>query len=362
MNHVEVKENDVFKTVRSKYYNYNFDKVTGVFARWGETIEDDPQIAPYGPEILDIEISTSIHPEKQLTLDRNRLSNVGGCKGSCDFCYKSNKHNLPTYNMTFEEFKTIFDLIPKTLTQIAFGIMNIDTNPDFFKMMDYAKENGVVPNFTCHGLDDMTDELAKRISETCGAVAVSVYNKEKSYDTIKKLTDAGMTQVNIHFMICEETFKKAAEVMDDIVTDPRLRKLNAMVLLSLKQKGGGEGYTPLSFEKFCTLIRHAEVIGIRYGMDSCTATKYTKYLKEVKKDESMLQYVEPCESSLMSSYINAQGDYYACSFAEGEGMWKNGLSVLECSNFLEDIWFNDINQLFRTNLLHNNRACPLFKI
>ena len=40
--------------------------------------------------------------------------------------------------MTFDEFKIIFDKMPKTLTQIAFGIMDIKTNPDFFKMMEYA--------------------------------------------------------------------------------------------------------------------------------------------------------------------------------------------------------------------------------
>ena len=60
----------------------------------------------------------------------------------------------------FEEFKTIFHKVneKRVLTQIAFGIMNISTNPDFFKMMEYTKERGVIPNFTCHGID-MTKEM-----------------------------------------------------------------------------------------------------------------------------------------------------------------------------------------------------------
>ncbi|KKK77470.1 hypothetical protein LCGC14_2853300 [marine sediment metagenome] len=47
------------------------------------------------------------------------------------------------------------------LGQIAFGICDIKTNPDFFKMMEYAREQGVIPNYTCHGLD-VTKEVAKK--------------------------------------------------------------------------------------------------------------------------------------------------------------------------------------------------------
>jgi hypothetical protein len=39
-----------------------------------------------------------------------------------------------------EEFKTIFHKIPNALTQIAFGICDIDSNPDFFKNYDGVKK------------------------------------------------------------------------------------------------------------------------------------------------------------------------------------------------------------------------------
>lgn len=53
----KVIENDNEKTVRSEKYNYNFNKKTGFFARWGKTENDDPLYAPM-PEILDIEVTT----------------------------------------------------------------------------------------------------------------------------------------------------------------------------------------------------------------------------------------------------------------------------------------------------------------
>ena len=82
-------------------YNYTYDKISGLFRRWGETYDDDPEYSPAGPEILDLEIS------------------VNGCPNNCKFCYKSNS-NESAVNMTFETFKSIIDKMPKTLTQIAF--------------------------------------------------------------------------------------------------------------------------------------------------------------------------------------------------------------------------------------------------
>ena len=54
---MKLLENDELKIVKSKKYNYFFNKKTGFFARWGETKEDDPIMAP-APEIADIEITT----------------------------------------------------------------------------------------------------------------------------------------------------------------------------------------------------------------------------------------------------------------------------------------------------------------
>lgn len=43
--------------VKSPAYNYAFNVTSGFFQRWGETQEDDPTWSPFGPEIMDIEIS-----------------------------------------------------------------------------------------------------------------------------------------------------------------------------------------------------------------------------------------------------------------------------------------------------------------
>lgn len=336
----KILENSTSKHVRSESYNYSFDKVTGRFARWGKTQEDDPHMAP-APEILDLEISTG-----------------GDCLGNCPFCYKANGGDQPTHNMTFDEFKTVFHKMPRTLTQIAFGIMNINTNPDFFKMMEYSRNHGVIPNYTCHGLDT-TPEIAEKTAQVCGAVAVSCYNKNATYNSVKMFNDAGMKQVNIHFMIARETYDRALEIIDDAVEDSRLAGLNAIVFLQLKKKGRGEdGYNYVGAEKYKELVEYAKIRGVRIGFDSCSAPLYFKAVEHNEQDfQRAMLFAEPCESSLFSSYINSYGIFYPCSFSEGMGNWNEGLSVLECNDFAQDIWNHKKTKSFRTALLGSSSGC-----
>ncbi len=367
---MKIVEKEDTKALLSENYNFLFNKKTGFFARWGKTPKDDPQFSPFGPEILDLEISSG-----------------GDCLGNCPFCYKCNGGDQPTHNMTFDEFKTIFDLMPKTLTQIAFGIMNIQTNPDFFRMMEYAKENGVAPNFTCHGLD-MTPEIAKRVSTLCGAIAVSLVNKKKTFETIKALLAEGMTQINIHYMLSEETYDRAFEIVDEISQDPEMKGFNAIVFLQYKAKGRNpDGFNSvLDINKYRTLTNHCESKDMRYGFDSCSGPIFMESIKasvisfdennsanenkaikfvnaeRKRKEEFISMFVEPCESGLFSSYINCHGEFFVCSFAEGENDWQEGLDVLNCEDFLKDIWNHPRLELWRKRLIDRNRECPIYDL
>ena len=349
-----VFDNDKMKALKSENYNFLFKKEDGFFARWGKTTEDDGDFSVSWPEIIDMEISTSCH----------------GVGKVCSFCYKSN--NPKGDYMNFETFKKVFAKLPPTITQLAAGIGDIDGNPDMFKIFDYCRKNGVIPNVTINGAR-MTPELYDNLAKYCGAVAVSVYDKNVTYNAIKELTDRGMTQINIHFMISTQTIDQAYEVIDDVQSDPRLAKMNAVVFLSLKQKGNAKiGFTQLSQEKFNELCKYALSKNTRFGFDSCSSTKFFNYLdsdesltKEFK--EQMYQCIEPCESSVFSSYISC-GDskngpkYYPCSFCEGIKGWEDGIDILSADNFIDDVWYNEKTQNFKKKLLSCGRDCPIYTI
>lgn len=86
-------EDETNKKVRSEKYNYNFNKVTGYFVRWGETLQDDPIMAPW-PEILDIEVEERC----------NGVPGLNGIESPCHFCSPDNTMvNIPTGSKNISE-------------------------------------------------------------------------------------------------------------------------------------------------------------------------------------------------------------------------------------------------------------------
>ena len=336
MSKIEILDNDQVKLVQSEGYNYIFNKVSGFFARWGKELGEDPEGAPF-PEILDIEVSTI-------------------CRNGCSFCYKGNTGNGK--NMTLETFCKIIDKMEYNgisfLTQIAFGAdAGAVSNPELFDMMRYARRKGIVPNIT---VADISEGTAEELVKVCGAVAVSRYtDKDKCYDSVKRLTDLGLRQTNIHIMLSEETIGQVWETIRDYGKDERLRGLNAIVILSLKKKGRGLNHRVVSQEKFNEIVEYCLENGVPLGFDSCSAPKFLKAI-EGHADRAKFEILaEPCESTLFSSYINVDGEFYSCSFCEGVGFGK-GINVLEQEDFIRDVWKGETTEKWRERLLRNRRC------
>jgi len=370
-----VKDTENYKAFKSENYNFFFNKEDGFFVRWGKgdysvdckdkitkqevdlyllwtkiwgkklnlkdfvrDLESDPINGL--PEIADIEISTA-------------------CKQGCAFCYKDNK--ISGENMSLETFKKVFSKLVVTTTQIAFGITEIDANPDMWDIFDYTRSQGVIPNVTING-SGMKPEYFDKLAERCGAVAVSAYNKDNTYNTIKELTDRGMKQINIHQMICLENFDESMQILKDRMTDSRLDKLNAIVLLSLKPRGRAEGrFHKLPQEKFDELVNFALDNKIGIGFDSCGCHKFLKTIEKNSQYKYVETCAEPCESTLFSCFLNVKGNFYACSFCEN----NEGLSVLECKNFLKDIWYNKSTENFREGVINcrnSNTSCSVYDV
>lgn len=343
-------------------YHYLMDMKTGFFVEWGKTLDDDPIKAPAN-NILDIEVTTKCTGPGNYLYDQygSKTHTESGC---CAFCYKSNTPNGK--NMSLDTFRKVIDKMPITLTQIAIGAdAHLDQNPYLWDMMDYANSKGIAVNITCANVDD---ETAKLLSQKCKAVAVSRYqNKDWCYDSIKRLTDLGMKQVNMHQVIMQENIEVVKETINDIKTDPRLKKLNAIVFLSLKTKGRGEKFHPLTDEQFKELINLCREKNINWGCDSCSAPKVMKAYKDDPDYEKVFEAVMSCESTLESAYINVDGEYFPCSFTEGTKDWKKGIPVISSMDFVESIWNNDRTKAFRKKLCENVdenkcRNCPLYNI
>lgn len=350
--HYTIQEDGTLKKFHSKDLNYVFNKKTGFHAQWGKTKEENPERSHYGPIIADIEV-VSMCKGPGVTDPTNK-----GKGHLCSFCYKANTPKGEY--MTLESFKTIFKKLPPTLTQIAFGAdADCSLNPDLFLMMDYCRNNEynyVIPNIT---VADITQETANKLGKVCGAVSVSWYGmhtkKEYCYDSIFKLSTQlrsvvdgnTLESINMHFMLSKETLPYINELIDDIKNDKRLEKLNAVVFLSLKQKGRGTTFNGCTQEEFNGVVKLMMENGIGFGFDSCTAPKWIKSIEGHPRESEFVEMSEPCESTSFSLYINEKGQCVPCSFMEK--MDWNGVSdvtyfdmlsedIKNSKDFLDKVW------------------------
>jgi MoaA/NifB/PqqE/SkfB family radical SAM enzyme len=342
----KIKESSDIKVLVSPEYNYVFNKKNGNMMSWGKTPDDDPDVCPYGPVIADIEVSTVCH----------------GIGTPCSFCYKSNTPKGD--NMSLETFKKVFDMLPRTLTQIAFGIGDVDGNPELFDMFRYCNDHGVKPNVTMNGAR-MTPGLYDRFVEQCGAIATSYYDDDVCFDNIAELSKRGLRQCNIHAMLCNETYQSCVELINKAKTDPRLSGLNAIVFLLMKPKGDRNKFTSLRDKKlYGILIDHAMDKGVNIGFDSCGASAFVDWAKLRKRDE-LVKLAEPCESTRQSIYISCDGRAMPCSFFDRPD--KPGIELLEVTDFVKEVWdsklFEDFRERIHASTDCNGCAhCPIYDL
>lgn len=344
MDDLKIIETGNLKKVRSKDYNYNFDKENGMFISWSDKLENDAEFCPYGPNICDIEISTICHGIGNIK-EYNVNEPYKSCK-PCNFCYKTNSGCGK--NMSLDTLKKLLFKLPKTVCQVAYGIGSLDSNPDLWGILEYTRSQGIVPNITINGWH-LTDEYAEKLAKVCGAISVSKYApKDVCYNAVEKLGKLkdkdGYTlrQVNIHQLIAHETVKSCIEVIDDKINDERLEKLDSIVYLTLKPKGDRNTLHVPTCEDYKEVLTHAINNNIQIGSDSCGSGILYKVFKDMDMEDRVKNSIISCESfGIESAYINVDGIFYPCSFAEGVGEWQEGLDVLNCNDFLQDIWFNE---------------------
>ncbi len=356
-----IGENDKWKWVNSPNYHYIFRKADGLFLRWGKTHEDDPQWSPIGAELADVEISKNGCPKAWSNGTGNGAGNSTSGNPdkpfpsqSCPYCYKSNTTAEPE-NMSLDTFKTIIRKIGPQLTQVALGLTGVQTNPDLIPIMQHCRNVGVVPNYTLSGVD-LTDEIAEATGRLAGAVAVSYHGDwGLCRNTIERMSKAGVKQVNIHAVTTDkETLVELIHQIKMVQGRPDF-KLNALVFLSLKPKGRAARMHNISEQDLVEVVNMARVLDIGVGFDSCSAHRALAiYGKEQE------QYIEPCESSLFSGFVDVYGMFHPCSFAEGEVEFPQGIYIPGQENFRRDVWMAPEVVQWRDNLLKLGRTCPLF--
>lgn len=356
-----IKQNLRFKHFRSENYNYAFDLRSGHFHRWGKGGKIQPPWAPYGPEVLNIEISAG-----------------SGCPMTCASCYKKNKTGDNPKNMSFETFKSIFDRLPCVIgknsgnkiyftTQIHFEITSINTHPEIWDIFDYCRENSVIPNVTINGADSMDQNTMMRLVDTCGMINVSINltNYEHGLNDIQRMLKYGADRLNIHYIInTQSTDFLYDTLLPAIKEDKRLRALHKIVFLGLKPVNRGAAFDVLPGGEYIRLLNYCLKKKIQFSYDTCSAASFEKAanfldltpLEKIK----ILEKSNRCEAGLYSGYIDVEGKWWHCSFGQGMDKANGYVDVSKVKDFHDEVWMAEPIKKWRNEVFKNHRECSLF--
>jgi len=170
---------------------------------------------------------------------------------------------------------------------------------------------------------------------------------------------------NIHQLLSKETLDDVYQLLKDSKTDSRLSKLNAIVFLSLKQVGRGVKYNCVSQLEYNKLVKYCLDNNIRFGFDSCGASRFLESVKDHPDYKTFTMLAEPCESLRMSCFINVHGKVSPCSFLEEKMINESGIDIINCSDFMTDVWFNEKVINFRNKSIecaNKMLGCPVYNI
>ncbi|MHA1816064.1 MAG: radical SAM/SPASM domain-containing protein [Candidatus Heimdallarchaeaceae archaeon] len=322
------------KFFRCDTYEIFFSTHTGLEIMQGRNGHEDP-FSLHLPSLLDVGI-------------------MGHCKHKCRFCYQGHEDEP---NMKLEDFKSIIDQVKHHTNQVALGGRGDPNHHENFKeIIEYAHLNGVVPNYTTSGID-LTDEHIE-ISKMCGAVAVSDYQQDYTYDALQRFMDAGI-KTNIHLIFTYASYDEAIKILYG--SDPwkgrvDIDKLNAVIFLLFKAAGAGKDFpwqpTKLQLKIFAELV-FTPKSKFKIGMDSCLINHVLQY---VEPDEVQRMSIDSCEGARMSAYITPDMKLMPCSFAD-KAKWAIPMTKKKDINY---IW-NRSNPFksFRKILKNNQCCCPL---
>ena len=309
-----------------------FDTDNGFYVRSGviengKDTDVDPFMAAY-PELIDVGIMGSCAHASICT--------VG--------CYQGGIDNQKP-NMALSDYRSIIDQSKGKVFQIALGGHgDPNKHEDFEAILRYTRENNIVPNYTTSGLL-LTDREVGLTKEYCGAVAVSWYRQNHTFEALRKFTKAGCT-TNIHYVLSNKTIDEAIEILRN---DYEFNGINAIIFLTHKPVGKGSTDDVLDvndarLKEFFDLI--AKPHPFKVGFDSCTVPGLVNFA-DINFDS-----VDTCEGARYSMYISSDMVAVPCSFDQ-KHRFGNDLRSMT----IKESWDSPKFSAFRDSMRHSCNGC-----
>ena len=309
---------------------------TGVLDDTGKDTGIDPFMTEF-PELLDIGVMG------HCTHGANGLCIKSGVQ-----CYQNGLHTKHP-NMSLEDFKRIVDECKGKCFQFALGGRgDVDQHENFAELLQYCRENGIVPNFTSSGLG-FTPEIVKLCKQYCGAVAISWYRQEHTLRAISMLLAEGV-KTNIHYVLGNNSIEEAIERLEN---NDFPAGINAVIFLLHKPVGLGTQANVLKItdervKKFFKLIDE-KTFPFKIGFDSCSVPGLVNLTHNINKNSC-----DTCEGGRWSAYSTSDMKMLPCSFDNQELRWAYNLA----EGSIKDAWDSPQFEDFRNHFRNSCQNCP----
>ncbi len=268
----------------------------------------------------------------------------GKCLESGIDCYQDGLH-LRQPNMSLADFRRIIEESRFRTFQVALGGRgDPDQHESIAEILAFARNNGVIPNFTTSGYN-FTPEKAELCRKYCGAVAVSWYRRTYTQKTLKLLLESGV-KTNIHYVLSGDSIEEAIHLLEN---GGLPRGLNAIIFLLYKPVGLGHSDKVLQpdnphLERFFSRIDRHET-PFKIGFDSCTVPALLNRSTDIDP-----RSIDTCEGARFSCYISPDLKMVPCSF-DRSNRWSYDLT----KGTIKEGWESPSFQDFRDFL---TSACP----
>jgi len=251
------------------------------------------------------------------------FSVTNACSRKCGHCYMDSGER-DAGEMSAEEFRRAIDLLAGMgVFHIALGGGEALERPDFFELVSYVRERGIVPNLTTNGF-----LLTREVAEKCrifGQVNVSLdvsdISKEGAADGVRAvdlLLEAGI-KVGVNFVVNRQNF----EHLDAVLGFAGKRGLTDVEFLRLKPSGRGkleyfeQRLTPAQNREFYPKIRDlSEAYNVPAKIDCSFVPMFCWH----SPDKTMMEQfsVYGCEAGNVLLGVRSDGRFAGCSFLSGE--------------------------------------------
>ena len=222
------------------------------------------------------------------------------CATGCEYCYQDSTPQGEHAEASYLD-RIAYLCQEMKVFEVALGGGEPLAHPKFEEILTRFRDYGIVPSFSTRNTSWLKDPAkAQRISDLCGAWALSVDDTDPIDEAAAAANYLGIKKPTIH-LVLEGTPEWQFERLLKSCAEHNLR----VVILGFKETGRGETAKRHDPGKWLPLLKE---LGIRASIDTTVVKQYADEIKAADVPEYFLEHKEGCFSMYIDAVAQTMGE------------------------------------------------------